>query len=178
MLTTIENLPLDDCQREFVRDRWWGQITWMDATARTCQRWHRWLRMITLVCGVIAPALVSATLGSDLAGYTDVARVGAIAAGLLVAISTGTEELFRFGQRWRHYRQTSEQVRSEGWLFFTLSGPYRRYATHAEAFRTFARNVEEAFQQDVDAFITNVFRENGRDREEQPDRPTRPDPPG
>jgi hypothetical protein len=168
MLATIQKLPLDEWQRDFVRDRWWDQITWMDATARVCQRWHRWLRMIAIVCGVLAPALVSATFGPTPDGSADPVRLGAIVAGLLVAVSTAAEELFRFGPRWRHYRQTSEQVRSEGWMFITLSGPYRRYGTHGEAFRAFARTVEEAFQQDVDVFITNIFRENDRDREEKP----------
>jgi hypothetical protein len=177
MLATLEKLPLAEWQRDFVRDRWWDQINWMDATARRCQRWHRSLRMILIVCGVITPALVSATFGSSSDGSADLVRAAAIAAGLMVAVSTAAEELFRFGPRWRHYRQTSEQVRSEGWMFITLSGPYRRYGTHGEAFRTFARNVEEAFQQDVDAFITNVFRENDRDRVEKPDGPPRPEAP-
>ena len=177
MLATIQKLPLDEWQRDFVRDRWWDQITWMDATARVCQRWYRSLRMIAIVCGVIAPALVSATFGPGSAESADLIRLGAIAAGLLAAVSTAAEELFRFGPRWRHYRQTSEQVRSEGWMFITLSGPYRRYGTHGEAFRTFARTVEEAFQQDVDVFITNIFRENDRDRDDRPAGPPRAEAP-
>jgi hypothetical protein len=175
MLALIEKLPLAEWQRDFVRDRWWDQITWMDATAKRCQRSHRAFRLVVIVCGVLAPALVSATLGSDLAGYADVFRLGAIVAGLLVAVCTATEELFRFGQRWRHYRQTSEQVRSEGWMFITLSGPYRRYPTHADGFRTFARHVEEVFQQDVDTFST-MFRETDRDRDDKPDPAPRPEP--
>jgi len=176
MLAMIEKLELDDWQRDFMRDRWWDQIIWMDATARRCQQWHRRLRMIAIVCGVLAPALVSATLGSNLAGYDDYVRLGAIVTGLLVAISAATEELFRFGQRWRHYRQTSERVRSEGWMFIALSGPYRKYETHAEAFQAFARSVEEAFQQDVDVYITTIFRENDRDRSDKPDAPSRLEP--
>jgi hypothetical protein len=181
MLALIGNLPLTDWQQDFVRDRWWDQITWMDATARHCQRWHRTLRLVVIVCGVLAPALVSGTLGvsttsdSDLASLSSILRYGAIVAGLLVAISTATEELFRFGQRWRHYRQTSEHVRSDGWMFFTLSGPYEQYATHADAFRPFARNIEAAFQQDVDAFITNIFRENDRGRDDKPGAAPRPE---
>lgn len=177
MLATIEKLSLAEWQRDFVRDRWWNQITWMDATARRCQRWHRSLRMTVIVCGVITPALVSTTFGSSPDGSADLIRVAAIVAGLMVAVSTASEELFRFGPRWRHYRQTSEQVRGEGWMFITLSGPYRRFDTHAEAFRTFARNVEEALQQDVDAFMTNVFRENDRERQEPPGGPPRAESP-
>ncbi len=182
MLAMIEKLELDDWQRDFMRDRWWDQIIWMDATARRCQWRHRANRMAIIISGVLAPALVSATFGVKLEiptsvfGPIDLIRLGAIVAGLLVAICTATEELFRFGPRWRHYRQTSERVRSVGWLFMTLSGPYREYKTHAEAFQAFARTVEEAFQQDVDVYITTIFRENDRDRSDKPDAPSRLEP--
>ena len=46
MLTMIGKLTLDDSQRDFIRDRWWDQITRMDATAKRRQKWHRTLRLV------------------------------------------------------------------------------------------------------------------------------------
>ncbi len=82
-----------------------------------------------------------------------------IALGLLVAAAVALEEFFRFGERWRHFRQQSELLRSEGWGFLELSGPgYRRFDSHAEAFPAFVARAEEQLRQEVGVYITDVVR--------------------
>ena len=56
------------------------------------------------------------------------------AVSLVVALSAAVEGFFRFGDRWRHYRSLVEELKSEGWSFHELSGPYRADgATHESA---------------------------------------------
>ena len=69
------------------------------------------------------------------------------------------EEFFRFGERWRHFRQHSELLRSEGWAFVTGAGPiYSGYDSHPDAFRTFVGRVEEIIGQEIGVYIAEVAR--------------------
>ena len=45
-----------------------------------------------------------------------------------------------------------------------LTGPYRRFDSHDEAFRAFVGKVEEAFEHEVDTYVTEVAREREQDR--------------
>ena len=90
---------------------------------------------------------------------------------LVVAVSAAIEGFFQFGQRWRNYRSTAERLKTEGWLFLQLAGPYATATgSHAEVYPTFANRVEELIQKDVDVYITEVTAEKkgSQGRERQP----------
>jgi hypothetical protein len=77
----------------------------------------------------------------------------------IVAILAGVDQFFKFGDRWRHYRSTAELLKTHGWQFLELSGPYESYASngdHKAAFPVFANQVEEIIQSDVDGYVTQI----------------------
>jgi hypothetical protein len=169
--TLVDALKLSDLQKHFLHSRWLDQIIWMEGKADSARSWYYRLRLTIIIGGVSIPALVSLntpalmnlTINDRIAS-----TVGWITFGLslLVALSAAVEQFFNFGERWRHYRRMAETLKTEGWQFFQLSGPYRRYDSHAEAYRTFAARTEETNQHDVEAYITNVVREK-EDKEEK-----------
>ncbi len=77
----------------------------------------------------------------------------------IVAILAGVDQFFKFGDRWRHYRSTAELLKTHGWQFLELSGPYESYASngdHEAAFPVFANQIEEIIQSDVDGYVTQI----------------------
>ena len=154
----IEALDLDEMQKRFLRSRWLDQVIWMEGKAGETQRRHYRLRLTTLVGAIVVPALVSLeALGG---GIGVGVRVATLVASVLVGASAALEQFFRFGERWKHYRRTVEQLKSEGWLFFGLSGAYALDgASHAALFPSFAKRVEELIQSDVETFVTEVTAE-------------------
>ncbi len=156
----IEAMSLDEMQKRFLRSRWLDQVIWMEKKAGETQGRYYRLRLTTVVGAVVVPALVSLeTLGG---GVGDGVRVATVLASILVAVSAAIEQFFRFGERWQHYRRTVEQLKSEGWLFFELTGAYAREgASHAALFPSFAQRVEELIQSDVETFVTEVTAERG-----------------
>lgn len=61
------------------------------------------------------------------------------------------------GERWQHYRQTVERLKTEGWLYLQLSGPYRMDGRpHAAYYPSFAERVEEILQANVQTYLTEV----------------------
>jgi hypothetical protein len=161
----IDALDLLDLQKHFLRSRWLGQVLWMeDASDRSRIRYYI-LRVTTIAGGVFLPALVSLNVSGQAASFI---RWFTFGLSLLVAISAALEEVFHFGEHWRHYRRTVELLKIEGWQFFQLSGPYRRYKqNHAGAYPAFAARVEDIIRREVEVYITEVVREKEEKEEEQ-----------
>ena len=153
----IDQLDLSELQKRCLRSRWLDAVMWVERNAKQAQRLYYASRLVIIIGGLIIPALVSLDLGTDPAA--DLVRWAAFGLGLLVAVSAAIDGLFRFGERWRHYRLIAERLKIEGWQFFQLSGPYARQAGHAAAHPEFAARVEEIIKSDVEQYITEVVRE-------------------
>jgi Protein of unknown function (DUF4231) len=163
--TTFERL-MDDAnlgtqQRDFLELRWLDQVIWMEAKASKSQRFYYRLRLTTIVGAVVVPALVALNTLDGWPG--DAAQIGSWIVSLVVAVSAAVEGFFQFGQRWRNYRSTAERLKTEGWLYLELAGPYAAPGgSHNDMYRTFVSRVEELVQKDVDAYITEVATEKQR----------------
>jgi Protein of unknown function (DUF4231) len=149
----IDGLALGDLQKRFLHSRWLDQLLWFEARATTNQRRYYGLRLVTIVGGVIVPALISLNLRT--ADVADALAWVTFGLSLAVAISAALESFFGFGERWQTFRRTAEALKGQGWLFFELTGPYQAQ-DHAAAFPTFAAQVETLVRQDVEAFIAQA----------------------
>jgi hypothetical protein len=157
LAAVIDQLDLSELQKRCLRSRWLDTVMWVERKAKQAQRLYYALRLVIIIGGVIIPALVSLDLGTDPAA--GLVRWAAFGLSLLVAISAALDGLFRFGERWRHYRLIAERLKIEGWQFFQLSGPYAHQRSHAAAHPELAARVEEIIKSDVDRYITEVVRE-------------------
>ena len=48
-----------------------------------------------------------------------------------------------------------EQLKTEGWQFFGLSGKYEDYPTHQDAYKTFSKSVESIKRKQVEQEFSN-----------------------
>jgi hypothetical protein len=158
----IEQLHLDELQKRYLRSRWLDQVLWMEAKAGQTQLRYTALRLVAIIGGVIVPVLVGLNLTARM---NEIVRGVTVFLSLAVAISVAVEEFFHYGERWRHYRATVELLKREGWQLFQLSGRYAQHASHADAYRQFAEQVEQIIQGNVSKFITEVVseRKQGKD---------------
>jgi hypothetical protein len=163
----IEKLNIDQDRKRFLESRWLDQVIWTERKANRARNRYYALRLTTVIGAVLIPALVSLSPSDQT--LEDVVRVATWVVSLVVAISAAVEQFFHFGDRWRNYRRTAERLKSEGWLYLQLSGPYARdRAQHADAFEAFAVRVEELIRADVDAYLTEVAVEREKKRSEKP----------
>lgn len=164
-INLFEILELNERQKHYLKSRWLDQILWMEGRANHARQRYYQLRLATIIGGVIVPILISLNinnkaLDSYLKGFT-------IALSGMVAISSSIEEFFHYGERWRHYRRTTEILKVQGWELFALSGSYAGYKTHDEAFSNFAGNVESIIQSDVEVYVTNIIQESKKPEQEK-----------
>ncbi|MEM9002325.1 MAG: DUF4231 domain-containing protein [Cyanobacteria bacterium P01_F01_bin.86] len=151
----FEQLELKDTQRHFLRSRWLDQVLWMEKKATVCRDRHYQLRLTAIILGVIVPVLVGLDVGEK--EYAERTRQWlTISLSAIVAASAAVEEFFHYGERWNHYRRTVESLKTQGWQFSQLSGPYAKFSTHKAAFGNFADQVEEVIQRDVEIYVTQL----------------------
>ncbi len=164
--SVIDILDLTDVQRQFLRMRWLDQVLWMEGRADKSRVRFYALRLTAVLGGVIVPTLIGLDLG---AGPGHAVRGITIGISLIVAMSVAVEELIRYGERFRHYRRTVEQLKSEGWQYFHLSGPYRRHASHRDAYMAFAARVEGIIQPSVEVYVAQIISEKKEEKSKEPD---------
>ena len=166
----FEGMKLSDVQKHFLRSRWLDQVLWMEGKANLSRDRHYLLRLTTIIGGVILPALVSLNINTTLQVNNrtrDVIIWSTFGLSQIVAISAAIEEFFHYGERWRHYRRTVESLKTQGWQFSQLTGPYRNYTSHEQAFNLFAGNVEDIIQRDVEIYSTQVVQEKKEEQQSQ-----------
>ena len=149
----IDSLSLGDLQKRFLRDRWLDQLLWFESKAGLNQRRYYVLRLVTIVGGVIVPALVSLNIRE--ASVADTLAWITFSVSLVVAIAAALDGFFGFGERWRTFRRTAELLKADGWQYFELSGPYAA-DDHTAAFPSFTAHTETLIQQDLKVFIAQA----------------------
>ena len=69
---------------------------------------------------------------------------------LSVTASNGFLQLFSLDKNYFEYAITTEQLKTEGWQFFQLSGKYDEYESHKAAFRPFCKSIENIKRKQVE----------------------------
>ncbi|MGK7896129.1 MAG: DUF4231 domain-containing protein [Xenococcus sp. (in: cyanobacteria)] len=169
MYSLIDRINLSDLQKEFMKSRWLDQLMWLEGRAEKSQKRYYRLRLVTIIGGVIVPALVSLNIDGGNGSNNIQQILGWIAFGLsqAVAISAAVEEFFHYGERYRNYRNTAEAMKIEGWQFFQLSGPYCNAQTHDEVYSDFAQRVENIIRRDVEGYLSEIVQEKTKDDKKQ-----------
>lgn len=151
----IDRLEISDLRKEFLKNRWMDQVLWLEGRATKERNRHYFLRMVTIIGGVIVPVMVGFR-NPDNKRLENIITWVALGLSQTVAISAAVEEFFAHGEKYRNYRNTAEGMKIEGWQYFQLTGPYRHYASHEDAYATFADQVEYYIKQDVQGFISRL----------------------
>jgi hypothetical protein len=79
---------------------------------------------------------------------------------LLVTGSNGFLQLFSLDKNYFSYSMVVEQLKTEGWQFFGLSGKYEDYPDHQSAYKTFSKSVESIKRKQIDQEFSNGKGEN------------------
>lgn len=152
--SVIDRLEISDLRREFLKNRWLDQVLWLEGKATQARDRHHRLRLVTIVGGVLVPAIVG--FNSNNPRWQEIAGWTALGLSQAVAISAAMEEFFGHGDKYRNYRNTAEGLKIEGWEFFQMAGPYAKYKSHAEAYTAFAERVEHYISKDVESYLASM----------------------
>lgn len=153
----IDDVSLGDKNlNEYLKARWLHYVDRWDSRARRAKGMSLSLRSAVVIGGAFIPALVGLR---ELETFVEVEWIFAtlsILASLVVAICTGLESVFGWGDIWREKRMATEVIESEGFSFLQLTGDYRKFPTHAEGFKEFAEKVENLIRHEIKDYIIVV----------------------
>lgn len=122
-------------QDEYLKTRVDDQIAWYGAKSSYNQKRYRWLQVLAIVAGSLIPFLTGYVDHPDY-GPTFKILVGSL--GVLGALITGLQSLYKFQENWVQYRSTCEALKSEKYLFETQTPPY----TGPDALANLVQKVE------------------------------------
>lgn len=162
----FDEMNLTERQMHFMKSRWLDQMLWLDGKAGKCRDQYYKLRLTAIILGVIVPIIISIDLGEGRIGR--VKQYVTIGISAIVATSAAVEEFFHYGERWNHYRRTAESMKTQVWQYASLTGPYKKFTTHQAAFKSFATQVEDVIQKDVEVYVTQIAKaENDKDEQQE-----------
>lgn len=165
MSTMIDLVQLSDLQKHYLRSRWLEQVVWMEDKAQDCRNRYHMLRLTTIIGGLIVPALVGLNAVTGIVG--DVVYWMIFFISLMVSITAGLDEFFKYGDRWRHYRSIVEELKIIGWQYFQLAGRFKDFKSHHVGYISFVNTIEDIMQKEVEVFVSNVTKEKQRKNEEE-----------
>lgn len=159
-LIESKDLSLSHLQKGYIRSRWLQQILRLEYESQRTLKKYQVLRLGTALGCLVILMFVSLDFEAQrLGSWANVVRYTTILCTLLVSGCVVVEHLFNYGQRWRETEQDLERLQTEGWRFLQLSGHYRYYDNHGEAFPAFVNQVEELSQREVEVYSSRVLHE-------------------
>ena len=165
-MTFSENVSgiIDDIElqrpydKAIIKHRFLDEITYYEKKRDETKRYYNVFRFIVTTGSILLPAILSM-------GQMDPAKLPrnfdmvsywcSWTISLLVTGSNGFLQLFSLDKNYFSYSMVVEQLKTEGWQFFGLSGKYDDYPDHQSAYKAFSKSVESIKRKQIDQEFSN-----------------------
>lgn len=154
VLDIINSLKLSsETDKHILKSRFLYEVLNYDSRRNHTKKYYNSFRFIVTVGSILLPAILSI-------GQMDPAKLpknfdrfsywSSWTISLTVTVCNGFLQLFSLDKNYFEYAITSEQLKTEGWQFFQLSGKYDEYEDHKEAYRPFCKSIENIKRKQVE----------------------------
>ena len=154
VLEIIEGLELSSkTENSILKSRFLSEVLDYEKRKIYTKKYYNIFRFVVTTGSILLPAVLSL-------GQMDPAKLpknfGNIsywiswALSLSVTASNGFLHLFSLDKNYFEYAITTEQLKTEGWQYFQLSGKYDEYGSHKDAYRAFCKSIENIKRKQVE----------------------------
>ncbi len=170
-MTFSENVSgiIDDIElsrpydKAIIKHRFLDEITFYEKKRDETKRYYNTFRFIVTTGSILLPAVLS--MGqmdpAKLPKHFDVISYWfSWTISLLVTGSNGFLQLFSLDKNYFNYSMVVEQLKTEGWQYFGLSGKYEDYPNHQSAYKSFSKSVESIKRKQIEQEFQNGKGEN------------------
>ena len=105
-------------EHQYLTERLQEAQQWYSQKSNQNRRWHKKLNIIQIVAASMIPFL--AGLQADYPSF----KWAIGAEGVIIALITALQNLYKFEEKWIKYRGVSERLKNEMYLFRTSAAPY------------------------------------------------------
>jgi hypothetical protein len=155
----IETLTLDSdpkrnrTKRKILKNRFLSEVLRYEERRDHTKKYYNGFRFIVTTGSILLPAIMSIGQMDPNklpANFDNISYWTAFMISLSVTISNGFLQLFSLDKNYFEFALTTEQLKTEGWQFFQLSGKYEDYPTHEEAYKPFSKTIETIKRKQVE----------------------------
>ena len=154
VLDIINSLELSsETDKSILKSRFLYEVLNYDARKLHTKKYYNGFRFVVTVGSILLPAILSigqmdpAKLPKN---FDSVTYWGAWSISLMVTVSNGFLQLFSLDKNYFEFSLTSEQLKTEGWQYFQLSGKYDDFPDHKTAYRPFCKSIENIKRKQVE----------------------------
>tara|TARA_Y100000817_G_scaffold314830_1_gene315385 strand:+ start:233 stop:1066 length:834 start_codon:yes stop_codon:yes gene_type:complete len=150
----INTLELDsETDRSILKSRFLSEVINYEKRKLKTKKYYDIFRFIVTTGSILLPAILS--LGqmdpAKLPAHFDqISYWASWTISLMVTASNGFLQLFSLDKNYFEYALTTEQLKTEGWQFFQLSGKYEDDESHKEAYKVFSKSIENIKRKQVE----------------------------
>lgn len=134
-------------ERYYLEHRWYSQWSFFDKRATQNKNSYMRLQLIIGVGSVVVPVLVGippSALAGQLAFFPELLYLITVTLSLAVAVSAAIENINKYGDNWRSYRNAAEELQQEKAMYDTMTGSY---SDPLSAFSVFVERCEDIIAQ-------------------------------
>ena len=150
----IDTLVLDsETDRGILKSRFLSEVLEYEKRKLKTKKYYDIFRFIVTTGSILLPAILS--LGqmdpAKLPAHFDqISYWASWTISLMVTASNGFLQLFSLDKNYFEYALTTEQLKTEGWQFFQLSGKYEDDESHKDAYKIFSKSIENIKRKQVE----------------------------
>ena len=150
----IDTLELDsETDRGILKSRFLSEVVDYERRKLKTKKYYDIFRFIVTTGSILLPAILS--LGqmdpNKLPKHFDQWTYWASwTISLMVTASNGFLQLFSLDKNYFEYALTTEQLKTEGWQYFQLSGKYEDDESHQAAYKAFSKSIENIKRKQVE----------------------------
>ena len=155
----IDELELEKTyDKSILKFRFLDEISYYEQKRDHTKKYYNAFRFVVTTGSILLPAILSM-------GQMDPAKLpknfdmvsywASWTISLMVTASNGFLQLFSLDKNFFAYSMVVEQLKTEGWQFFGLSGKYEDYESHQEAYKVFSKSVESIKRKQVEQEFSN-----------------------
>jgi hypothetical protein len=150
----INTLELDsETDRSILKSRFLSEVIKYEQRKMQTKKYYDIFRFIVTTGSILLPAILS--LGQmDPAklpkNFDQITYWTSWTISLSVTAANGFLQLFSLDKNYFEYSLTTEQLKTEGWQYFQLSGKYEDDKTHQAAYKDFSKSIENIKRKQVE----------------------------
>ena len=155
--TIIDKLKLDENikdNRDIIKSRFVEEVAYYEKKRDHTKKNYNIFRFIVTIGSIFLPAILSLGQMDPTKlpkNFDQVTYWSSWSISLMVTISNGFLQLFSLDKNYFNYSIVVEQLKTEWWQYFGLSGKYEEHETHTkDAYKEFCKAIEDIKRKQIE----------------------------
>jgi hypothetical protein len=150
----INTLKLDsETDRSILKSRFLSEVIKYEQRKMKTKKYYDIFRFIVTTGSILLPAILSLGQMDPTKlpkNFDQITYWTSWTISLSVTAANGFLQLFSLDKNYFEYSLTTEQLKTEGWQYFQLSGKYEDDETHQAAYKDFSKSIENIKRKQVE----------------------------